>query len=128
MICNDIIFFIGEENRYMNLVCQVFDCPGFALITYPVFFFGSVIPLLKDSVGILMQRIPVGLERNVHIAYQRVSSFVHINLFSFVPLKGRPHKEWQIGNLTPRNDDTSFFVTVGLHMGEVKCLKITSAE
>ena len=45
---------------------------------------GSVIPLLKDSVGILMQRIPVGLEKNVHIAYQRVSSFVHINLFSFV--------------------------------------------
>ena len=40
---------------------------------------GSVIPLLKDSVGILMQRIPVDLEKNVHIAYQRVSFFVCIN-------------------------------------------------
>ena len=41
---------------------------------------GSVIPLLKDSIGILMQRIPVGLEKNVHIAYQRVSLFVCITL------------------------------------------------
>lgn len=38
-----------------------------------VLIFFSVIPLLKDSVGILMQRIPVGLEKNVHIAYQRVN-------------------------------------------------------
>lgn len=45
-------------------VCSIF-------ISILIFF--SVIPLLKDSVGILMQRIPVGLERNVHIAYQRVN-------------------------------------------------------
>jgi len=33
----------------------------------------SVIPLLRESVGILMQRIPTGLEKSVHIAYQRVN-------------------------------------------------------
>lgn len=33
----------------------------------------SVIPLLRESVGILMQRIPTGLEKNVHIGYQRVN-------------------------------------------------------
>jgi Co/Zn/Cd efflux system component len=35
-------------------------------------FSNSVIPLLRDSVGILMQRIPTGLEKNLHIGYQRV--------------------------------------------------------
>lgn len=33
----------------------------------------SVVPLLKESVGILMQRIPTGLENNLHIGYQRVN-------------------------------------------------------
>lgn len=33
----------------------------------------SVIPLLKESIGVLMQRIPTGLEKNVHIGYQRVN-------------------------------------------------------
>ena len=37
------------------------------------FFPNSVVPLLKESVGILMQRIPTGLEKNLHIGYQRVS-------------------------------------------------------
>ncbi|XP_046845408.1 zinc transporter 7-like [Xenia sp. Carnegie-2017] len=32
----------------------------------------SVIPLLKESVGILMQRIPLGLEKDLHLGYQRV--------------------------------------------------------
>lgn len=102
LFSNMYIFFIGEEKPDMMLVCQVFDCLGLGLITYLVVFLcvGSVIPLLKDSVGTLMQRIPVGLEKNVHIAYQRVSSSVHMNLFSFV-FKGRLHKEWQIVNLTP---------------------------
>ena len=43
----------------------------FCFVLFFVFCF-SVIPLLKESVGILMQRIPTGLEKNVHIAYQRV--------------------------------------------------------
>ena len=75
-----------EKKKTSQLVFQVFDCLGLGLITstYLVVFLcvGSVIPLLKDSIGILMQRIPVGLERNVHIAYQRVSSLVHMKLFS----------------------------------------------
>ena len=37
-----------------------------------VLFSNSVVPLLRESVGILMQRIPTGLEKNLHIGYQRV--------------------------------------------------------
>ena len=55
------------------------------------FFFGSVIPLLRESVGILMQRIPTGLEKSVHIAYQRVSdcsgfgTCIPAGIFCFIP-------------------------------------------
>ena len=94
--------------NYWYLSCGFFLCVG------------SVIPLLKDSIGILMQRIPVGLEKNVHIAYQRVSWFVYMNLFSFV-FQGRLHKEWQIVNLTPWSDDSGIFVTSARLGAILKC-------
>lgn len=57
----------------------------------PVSFSPSVIPLLKESVGVLMQRIPTGLENNLHIGYQRVSAkfgnkagFLRFNIFYFL--------------------------------------------
>ncbi|KAK3747567.1 hypothetical protein QZH41_015795, partial [Actinostola sp. cb2023] len=38
----------------------------------------SVIPLLKDSTGILMQRTPKALEKVLHIAYQRVNQIENV--------------------------------------------------
>lgn len=91
--CINIVFVLFSNTisfwwrrKPSKLVFQVFDFLGLGLITYLVLFLcaHSVIPLLKDSIGILMQRIPNGLEKNVHIAYQRVSSAACINPLSFV--------------------------------------------
>lgn len=60
-----------SELKNLRLLLAPFEN---VIIANFLFFFPSIVPLLKESIGILMQRTPPSLENALPQCYQRVSS------------------------------------------------------
>lgn len=111
-VCFSIISCNKKENR-MSCVCVfILKYNGKWKVNRNLFLH-SVVPLLRDSIGILMQRTPPTLDHTLPECYQRVSS-ASFHFLKEMAMLGKCRTGWQALNPSRIRTAARFRLPAGL--------------